>query len=368
MRVNRTISALIALSVIAALDPAAVAQSDFVRRRVDATVAKRMSETGTPGMAVAVISKGNVVHSKGYGLANVETRTPVTRDSIFNLVSTTKTFTTLAVLKLAEDGKLSIDDPIGKYFDQIPETWRPITVRQLINNTSGIPNFTSLTESPCNAGADPRRYERGDAIKEVTCFPLQFAPGDKWQYNDTGFYIAGMLIEKLSGERYESYLSRVVLSPLGMNSTRLISYDEIIPNRVSGYSFVNGKLRNADLFDFEEFSNAGLMSSLSDMTKFEKAFLSDRVLKQSSIDAMLTNVRLKNGEAVAHYGLGIGLSPYKGKRRFGHTGGGVGFATAFTHFPDQQLTVIVLANAEQEGIRDFANSIAELYFTKQANQ
>jgi D-alanyl-D-alanine carboxypeptidase len=346
----------------------AVGQSALRTRQIDARVAKRMTETQTPGMAVAVISTGNVVHSKGYGIANVELRAPVTRDSVFNLASTTKTFSALAVLRLTEEGKLSIDDPISKYFDQIPDTWRPITVRQLINNTSGIPSFTSLTESPCNAGGDPRQYNRGDAINEVTCLPLEFPPGEKWKYGDTGFYLAGMLIEKLSGEKYESYLERVVLAPLKMNQTRLISYDEVIPNRVSGYNIRDGKLRNANRFDFEEFSNGGLMSSLEDMTRFEQAFLTTRILKQGSIDTMLANAKLSSGEPVVQYGLGIGLTPYKGERRFGHTGGGFGFATAFTHFPDHRVTVIVLANAEQEDIGNFANSIAEIFFSRNSSQ
>jgi CubicO group peptidase (beta-lactamase class C family) len=369
MMIKRINLGLIALFAVSVLTYAAAAQSEVVRRQVDATVAKRMSETGTPGMAVAVISKGIVVHSKGYGLANVELGVPVTRDSVFNLASITKTFTALAVLKLAEQGRLSIDDPISKYFDRLPDTWRLITVRQLINNTSGIRSFSSLTEPPCNAGADPRQYKRGDVINEVTCYPLEFAPGERWKYGDTGFYLAGMLIERLTGMKYEAYLESNVLEPIGMKNTRLINYDEVIPNRVSGYNLRNGQLSNAPRMEFDEFSNGGLMSSLADMIRFEQAFLTNRVLNRSSIDSMLANVKINKGEPVVQYGLGIGLTPYKGERRFGHTGGGgFGFGTAFTHFPDQKVTVIVLANADQEDIGTFANSIAEIFFTRNSSK
>jgi CubicO group peptidase (beta-lactamase class C family) len=341
----------------------AVGQGASRTRQIDAGVAKRMTETQTPGMAVAVIYNGRVVYAKGYGVANLELGTPVTPRSVFNLASITKIFTALAILKLAEEGKLSVDDPISKYLDRLPDIWRPITIRQLINNTSGIRSFASLTGEPCNKDVDPRQYKRGDAINEVTCFPLEFAPGEKWKYGDTGFYLAGMLIESLSGLKYETYLGRVVLAPLGMHNTRLIDYDEVIPNRVSGYNIRNGKLRNAKQFEFEEFSNGGLMSTLNDMIKFENALLTERVVSKNSINMMMANARLNSGEIVESYGLGIGLTPYKGEARFGHTGGGgYGFSTAFTHFSRHKVTVIVLANVDQEGIGEFANQIASMYF------
>ncbi len=331
---------------------------------VDTMVARRMAETGTPGMAVAVIAKGKVVHAKGYGVANTETQSKVTAKTVFNLASVTKSFTALAAMKLVETGRITLDDPISRHLEDIPADWKQITIRQLLNNTSGIKSFTSLAdEEPCNAAQDIRTYKRGDAIKEVECFPLEFVPGGQWQYADTGFYIVGMVIEKVSGQDYGTFLKDNILSPLDMRNTKLLEYSEIVPQRANGYSFRNGRMVNASRFDIDEFANGGLVSTLEDMTRFEQAFLTEKVLRKSSIDAMLVNARLNSGEHVSNYGIGIGLTPYKGQKRFGHTGGGgLGFATAFTHFPHHNVTVVVLANADQEGIGEFANAIAEKHF------
>ena len=335
-------------------------------KTVDSMVKRRMTETQTPGMAVAVVVNGKVVHAKGYGMANLETRSRVTTKTVFNLASVTKTFTALAALKLVEQGKLSLDDPLSRHLEDIPRDWRTITIRQLLSNTSGIKSFTSLTEAEgrCNAAQDIRSYRRGDAVREVECFPLEFPAGEKWKYGDTGFYLVGMVIEKISRQGYGSYLKEHLFSPLGMSATDLLDYSEILPQRADGYSFRNGKIVNAARFDIDEFATGGLTSTLEDMIRFERAFLTEKALKKASIETMLANARLNSGEAVS-YGLGIGLTPFKGQKRFGHTGGGgLGFATAFTHFPDHKVTVIVLANADQEEIGNFANSVAELFFSK----
>ncbi|HMS08703.1 MAG TPA: serine hydrolase domain-containing protein [Pyrinomonadaceae bacterium] len=334
---------------------------------VDKIVARRMAETRTPGMAVAVVVAGKVVHKKGYGVANLEMQSKVTERTVFNLASITKSFTALAAMKLIETGKITLDDPLSRHLENIPADWTLITIRQLLNNTSGIKSFTSLakSEEPCNSAQDIRTYQRGDAIKEVDCFPLEFVPGEKWKYADTGFYLVGMVIEKVSGQDYGTFHKGNIFSPLGMRNTKLLDYSEIVPQRANGYSFRNGRILNASRFDIDEFANGGLTSTLEDMIRFEQAFLSVKVLKKSSIETMLSNARLNNGEIVQNYGTGIGLTPYKGQKRFGHTGGGgLGFATAFTHFPDKKITVVVLANADQEGIGDFANAIAELYFKR----
>ena len=353
--------------LIAWCDRSAKAQS----KALDLMVTKRMAETRTPGMAVAVIVDGRAVHARGYGISNLETQSRVTTKTVFNLASITKSFTALAALKLVETGKLSLEDPLSLHLENIPAQWRPITIRQLLSNTSGIRSFTSLTESEtrCNASQDIRSYKRGDAIKEVECFPLEFSPGEKWKYADTGFYLAGMVIEKVSGRDYGSFLKEHVLSPLGMSSTKLLDYSAIEPQRADGYSFRNGKIVNANRLDIDEFANGGLVTTLDDMIRFDQAFLTEKVLKTGSIETMLTNARLNSGETVSSYGLGIGLTPYKGETRFGHTGGGgLGFATAFTHFPDRRITVIVLANADQDEIGNFANALAELFFSKVSNK
>lgn len=362
---------LTAIVALLCLNGSAVGQTDSPGQKIDRMITDRTTKTGTPGFAVGVSVNGKVVHAKGYGVANVELPTAVTPKTVFNIASVTKTFTAMAAMKLVEEGKLSLDDPLSMHLDSVPAAWKPITIRQLLSNTSGIRSFTSLSESEtrCNALQDIRTYKRGDAIREVDCFPLEFVPGEKWKYADTGFYLVGMIIEKISGADYGSYLRDRLLQPLGMQNTGLIDYVKIVPNRADGYGFRDGKIVNAARFELDEFANGGLVSTLDDMLRFEQAFLTNKVLTKNSIETMRANARLKSGEIVANYGLGLGLTPYNSQKRFGHTGGGgMGFATAFTHFPDHGVTVVVLANADQEGIGNFANQIAEIYFKKQTNK
>lgn len=368
---SRRACLLVFIGSVLCLNGPTAGQTVSPGQTIDRLIADRMSETGTPGFAVGVSVDGKVVHAKGYGIANLETQTTVTPKTVFNIASITKTFTSLAAMKLVEQGKLSLDDPLSKQLDALPAAWRPITIRQILSNTSGIRSFTSLGEADkrCNSSQDIRSYKRGDAIREVECFPLEFEPGEKWKYADTGFYLAGMVIEKISGTDYGSFLRSHVLLPLGMRDTDLIDYARIIPNRAGGYSFRDGKIVNAARFDIDEFANGGLISTTEDMLRFEQAFITGKVLKSESIETMRANARLKNGNIVPNYGLGLGLTPYNGQKRFGHTGGGgLGFAAAFTHFPAHRVTVVVLPNADQEGIGDFANRIAELYFKMTISQ
>ena len=268
-------------------------------------------------------------------------------------------------MMLVEAGKISLEDPVSKYFSDLPAAWNPVTIRQLLNHTSGISSFTAHEKIPCPVGKDVRDYTQADVLKEVACLPLDFAPGERWAYGDTGYYLLGLLIEKLAGKSYERFLSERIFAPLGMNDTRLISYTEIVPNRADGYSFQNGSFRHARRFEINEFSNAGLVSTVLDMAKFDRALDGEKLLKKATLEQMWTNAKLNNGERVTSYGLGFGLTPFRGRKRVGHSGGGgLGFASSFTRFIDEKVTVIVLTNADQEGfvINDIANELASFYF------
>ena len=174
-----------------------------------------------------------------------------------------------------------------------------------------------------------------------------------------------MLIEKVSGKGYEQFLRERIFTPLGMTETRLINYTELIPNRADGYDFQNGSFRNETGFEINEFGNAGLVSTVLDMAKLDGALYREKLLKRATLEQMWTNAKLNNGEIVQSYGLGFGLTPFRGHRRVGHSGGGgLGFTTTFTRFIDHKITVIILSNANQEGfvISDMANEIASFYF------
>jgi CubicO group peptidase (beta-lactamase class C family) len=340
-------------------------ESKLQIEKVDAFVREKMTANHIPGLSLAIVRDGKIMHAKGFGMANLELSVPATEKTNYPITSITKTFTAIATMMLVEESKVSLEDPISKHFADLPVTWRSVTIRQLLNHTSGISSFTNHKKIPCSVGKDVRDYQQGDVLKEVVCLPLDFTPGERWAYGDTGYYLLGMLIEKVSGKGYEQFLRERIFTPLGMTETRLINYTELIPNRADGYDFQNGSFRNETGFEINEFGNAGLVSTVLDMAKLDGALYREKLLKRATLEQMWTNAKLNNGEIVQSYGLGFGLTPFRGHRRVGHSGGGgLGFATTFTRFIDDKITVIILSNANQEGfvISDMANEIASFYF------
>jgi CubicO group peptidase (beta-lactamase class C family) len=312
------------------------------------------------------VRDGKIILAKGYGMANLELSVPATEKTNYSIASITKTFTAMATMMLVEDGKISLEDPISKHLSDLPDAWKPITIRHLLNHTSGIRSFTENGGTPpCKVGKEIYDSPH-DFLKEVMCIPLDFPTGERWVYGDSGYLLLGILIEKVSGKTYEKFLRERIFAPLGMNDTRVITYTDMIPNRAGGYNWENGSFRHAAQLSIFEFSNGGLVSTVLDMAKLDIAFTSEKLLRRATLEQMMANVKLNSGETVASYGLGVGLTPFRGRKRVGHTGGGgLGFATALTHFTNEKITVVVLTNANQPGgVGEMANEIAAFYFPK----
>ena len=326
-----------------------------------------MKTRNIPGLSLAIVRDGKLMTAKAYGIANLELSVPATEKTVFLIYSITKTFTAVATMMLVEEGNISLEDPISKYLTELPAAWNPVTVRQLLNHTSGINSFTNHKRSPCGTRKDELDYTQADVLNEVACLPLDFPPGEQWAYSDTGYYLLGMLIEKASGKTYEQFLRERIFNPLGMRNTQQYSSTELIPNRADGYSWKNGAYTIAHLVQpVIEFSNGGLVSTVLDLAKWDAALYTEKLLKKETLEHMWTNAKLNNGEVVTRYGLGFGLTPYQGHRRVAHPGGGPGFTTAFSRFIDDKVTVILLTNAEQEGfsIDAMASEIATFYFAR----
>lgn len=273
----------------------------------------------------------------------------------------------MATMLLVQEGKISLEEPISKYFSDLPEAWRGVKIRHLLNHTSGIKSFSNNDKIPCQVGKSESEYGRTDVLKEVACLPLEFSPGERWSYGDTGYHLLGMLIEKVSGKDYEQFLSERIFQPLEMRDTRLNSYNQLLKNRADGYSYSDGKFRNAWLLPLFEFASAGLVSTVLDMAKLNIAFTSEKLFRRATLEQMMTNAKLNSGEIVPSYGLGVGLTPFRGRKRIGHNGGGgFGFATSLTHFINEKVTVVVLTNTNQPtgSIGEMANEIAAFYFPK----
>lgn len=338
------------------------ASNSFLERetteRIDRFIADEMEKRRIAGMAVAVLSDGQIRYTKGYGFANVERRVPVRADSAFLIASITKMFTATATMLLVQDGKVQLDAPVGKYVKGLPSLWRPATVRQLLGHTSGINNFTGHDAPPCGRTTKEENYKQQDVIAEVSCLPLDFRPGTNWSYNDTGYFVLGLLIERVSGQPYEDYLRQRILKPLGMTSTRLMGPMGVDDGRAIGYRWNGSLLVRAPLLSpVVEGPGGGLVSTVLDLAKFDAALSDDRLLPQSVLRTMWKPL----GIGTAMYGLGFGVRPINGLPQVGHTGGGPGAATSFARFVDNDLTVVVLTNTAQPptSIQEIVGGIAE---------
>lgn len=336
--------------------------------KIDALINRTMAGNHIPGLSVAVVKEGKVILAKGYGLSNLELSTPATEKTAYAIFSITKTFTAVAVMMLVEEGKVSLDRPITDYVSGLPGSWKQATVRHLLTHTSGLPELCDSPAKPCDRSDD---YTQSQLIAFVAEAPFVFQPGDRWEYSNTGFYVLGMLIEQVSGTPYGKFLEDRIFKPLKMDQSRLDDYSVVIPNRASGYTWKNGHFINAlRVSPTLTFSLAGIVSTVPDLAKYDAALYDDRLLKQSVLREMWTKAKLNNGSE-ADQGLGFGMTPYKGHRRVGHSGGHAGFATTITRLIDDKVTVIILSNADDEGyakgssgflMSDVANEIASFYF------
>lgn len=334
--------------------------------KVDAYVEERMKALHIPGLSLVVLRDGHVILAKGYGKSNLELGTPASEKTAYALYSITKTFTAVSTMMLVEEGKVSLADPISKHLPDLPTAWQGVTIRHILTHTSGLPNWRDYAAKLRGMESD---YTKAEVLNLVTALPLTFTPGERWEYVETGFFLLGMMIEKIVGKPYEQFLRERIFVPLGMSDTRLDSRTDIIPNRADGYTWQEGGYRNAVWYSPTlTFSTAGLVSTVLDLAKWDAALYTERLLKQSTLEQMWTNPELNNGQLVTETGLGFGLSPFTKNnsvhRRVGHIGGAEGFATAMSRFIDDGVTVVVLSNAGQQGftIGGVTNEIASFYF------
>lgn len=334
------------------------------KRQAEMLIQKSVKELNIPGLSVSVISKGVTVYQKDFGFQNLELKVPPGPQSTYLIASVTKTFTAMAALMLWEEGRLGLDDPVGKYLPALPEHWKPVTVRQLLNHTSGIPTNLETPNLFCSFTYDPEQYTQQNVIQETACLPLAFVPGSRFEYSGRNYFIAGLLIEKIAEMPYGDFLRERIFKPLGMEQTGMIRYRPIIPERVNGYDFENGVFTNSPpLNPVIEFSDGGLLSTIEDLKKWMLALRADRLVKPSTLQMMWTKATLNDGSP-SLYGFGFGLTPFKDQRRVGHTGGIPGFSSCVNYFPDLDLIVILLSNTHHKdyNVGRLCNQIAAAYF------
>ncbi|HLY01519.1 MAG TPA: serine hydrolase domain-containing protein [Candidatus Cybelea sp.] len=317
---------------------------------IDTFVTTEMARTHDPGLAVGIYSRGNILLEKGYGLANVELGVPVKPETIFQSGSVGKQFVSAAIMMLVEEGRVSLDDSIMKYFPAAPASWKPIRVKNLLSHTSGLAEY----ESPDRTGPNGPFYLRLDftenqLLNKIEALPIENPPGAKWNYRNTNYVLLGFLIHRVTGMFYAEYLAQRIFKPLGMTSTRLISDADIIPNRAAGYQWEDGALQNQDWVSptFNSTADGTLYFNVVDLAKWDAALYTTQLLEQSSLNAMWTVFKLNDGKPNgAGYGFGWFVATQNGHRIIEHSGGWQGFSCDISRYPDDSLTVVVLTNSD----------------------
>ena len=315
---------------------------DELGNRVDA-VAKQLLSRHTAGVSIAVAREGRLILARGYGMANVEHSVAVTPETVFHIASISKNILAAVVLQLVDQGKLRLDDDVTKYVPEAPtQGWR-VTVRQLLNHTSGIYSFTSLPNA-----ADNERLEltHEQVLRLIKDRPFDFEPGTRWRYDNSAFYLAGMVVERVTKQEYGAYVREHVFKPLGMSSASLCYARMIVPHLASGYEVDGGALVNAAFMTWKlPFAGGAVCATATDLAKWQAALDSGRVLTTSSLALMRTPTTLADGTKI-DYGLGTRLGSLDGHRVLGHYGGESrgGFRPLLESFPDDHLTIVILMN------------------------
>ncbi len=347
----RGLTILLTCASVASAQPATVSLD-----RVDAFVRAEMQRQKVPGVAVAILSKGELFAVKGYGFSNVEHRVPVTSETIFQSGSLGKQFTSAVVMLLVEEGKLGLDDPIMRYFPDAPASWRNIRVRHLLTHTSGIPDYT-------DDDMDFRHdYTEDELTKMAYSLTLEFEPGSRWNYSNTGYVLLGILVHKVAGRFYGDVLKERVFASLGMKTARIISEEDIVPNRAAGYRLVKGELKNQEWVApmINTTADGSLYLSVLDMVAWDRGLRAKSILKPGSWAQVFSPVALKSGKTYP-YGFGWSVSEEGGQATQQHGGAWQGFQTYIARYLGDDLTIIVFANLAGANTGRFVEGIAALF-------
>ena len=326
-----------------AIPPARAQDTRPLVHYVDSVAGAAVAEKRTAGVSIAVAKNGRTVLAKGYGFADLENDVPATPETVYRIGSVTKQFTSAAIMRLMEQGKLSLDDTLQKFFPDFPAQGNRVTVRHLLNHTSGIKSYTSL-------GPKWARVIRLDLAPDsvVALFvnePFDFKPGDSYRYNNSGYFLLGMIIEKLSGKPYGQYLKDEFFTPLGLESTMYCDQAPIIKHRAQGYATrPGGEFINAEPLSMTQPYSAGaLCSTVTDLVAWTQALSSGKVVSPASYKLMTTPVALNDGKPI-NYGFGLGTGTLGGHRQVSHNGGINGFISELHHYPDDSVITVVLTN------------------------
>ncbi len=323
-----------------------------ITRKVDEYMNAAMRINRFSG-AVLLARDGQPIVSRGYGMANLEHSVPNTPQTVFRVGSVTKQFTGMAVVLLQERGKLSVNDPICKYLTDCPPAWQPITIKNLLTHTAGIPNYTEFPDFMKTAAVDTTAAEITTRFRDK---PLQFALGEKYAYSNSGYYLLGTIIERASGKPYADFLQENIFAPLGMKDTGYDNPSRIIKNRAAGYARTSDGFINAAPISMSTAYAAGaLYSTVGDLLLWDQALYTEKLVSRKSLDEAFTPFK-------SNYGYGWSIGKRHDRQVIAHGGGIFGFSAYIARYPADRVTVVVLSNVEGAPSGEIANSLSAIVF------
>jgi CubicO group peptidase (beta-lactamase class C family) len=317
-------------------------------------------------ISVAVVRGRDTLVMKGYGFADVENEVPATAQTVYRIGSVTKQFTSVATMQLIEQGKLSLDDDVTKYVPSAPVHGRKVPIRYLLNHTSGIPSYTDV--GPTFGRVMRMDLPHDSLLATVRNDSLQFEPGTHFYYNNTGYFLLGMVIEKVTGKKYGDYLHDVLFAPNGLTSTMYCRTSELIKHRASGYDATPRGLTNADYISMDlPYAAGSLCSTVGDLVAWTGMLHTPgKLVSHASFASMTTPVKLPSGRNMT-YGFGLMADTLASHRRIHHGGGINGFISEVAYYPDDSLTVVVLSNTAPAPSNQIADALARVAFGLPAN-
>lgn len=327
------------------------------KERIDTFIENSMARQGIVGLVVGVIKDGKVIKAKGYGMSNLELNIPVTTGTVFKLGSVSKHMIAVAIMKLIQDGKLTLDDPVNKFYPDAPAHWHAITIRHLLNHTSGLiresPDFDAMaTQSDISL------------IRAAYKDSLVFPTGSKWQYCNLGYFILADIIRQINAQSFADYMRKEIFEKNGLSATRVTSLSDIVYGRAGGYVRLGGdSIVNALNYVALRPSGA-FMSTIDDMLKWEILIQKGKVLPQERLQQMWQDLSKVNpadtGSTAVYYGYGWYVGSYKNRKAVYHGGVLPGFRAMYYRFPEERSAIIVLTNSEPTNAMVIAEGVADI--------
>ncbi|MDB4888952.1 MAG: hypothetical protein JWL61_807 [Gemmatimonadetes bacterium] len=356
-------SCLAGLAMLAGISLASAQRStitrDAFRPRADSLVYTYLAESRAPSASFAVIRGNDTLAYGAHGLANVDAWRAPTATTIYEIGSITKQFTSAAVMKLVEEGRVKLDDDLSKFVPQLPLHGKKVSIRQLLNHTSGIHSYTS---SPEWAKTWKDELSPDAIVNFVAADTFDFAPGTAYRYNNTGYVLLGMVIEKASGQKYAKYLDAQFFKPLGLKQTSYCPSKTSDPEFALGYSKGPSGTVRAQFLDLSHpFSAGALCSTVGDYAKWQRALDGGKVVSPASYALMSTADTLNSGRKI-NYGFGLVPGMFNGHKTVSHTGGIPGFATAETYVPDDSLSIVVFTNFDGESPQTLVQNLLRVAY------